>query len=68
MGTPNKVPLILGNSHVTTSKQSLKSRRYLEGHGDLKARLIMGIIGVTIWVIGVMNLLNWGYHMGYRGY
>ena len=25
---------------------------YLEGQGDLGSRLIMGIIGVTIWVIG----------------
>ena len=28
----------------------------LEGQGDLVTRLIMGIIGVTIWVIGVINL------------
>ena len=32
--------------------------RYLEGQGDLVSRLIMGIIGVTIWVIGVINLLT----------
>ena len=31
---------------------------YLEGQGDLVTRLIMGIIGVTIWVIGVINLLT----------
>ena len=31
---------------------------YLEGQGDLVSRLIMGIIGVTIWVIGVINLLT----------
>ena len=31
---------------------------YLEGHGDLITRIIMGIIGVTIWVIGVINLLS----------
>ena len=28
------------------------------GQGDLISRLIMGIIGVTIWVIGVTNLLT----------
>ena len=32
--------------------------KYLGGHGDLVSRLIMGIIGVTIWVIGVINLLT----------
>ena len=31
---------------------------YLEGQGDLVSGLIMGIIGVTIWVIGVINLLT----------
>ena len=31
---------------------------YLEGQGDLISRLIMGIIRVTIWVIGVINLLT----------
>ena len=31
---------------------------YLEGQGDLVTRLIMGIIGVTIWVIKVINLLT----------
>ena len=31
---------------------------YLEGQGDLVTRLMMGIIGVTIWVIGVYNLLT----------
>ena len=31
---------------------------YLEGQGDLVTRLIMGIIGVTMWVIGVINLLT----------
>ena len=31
---------------------------YLEGHGDLVSRLIMEISGVTIWVIGVINLLT----------
>ena len=31
---------------------------YLEGQGDLVSGLIMGIIRVTIWVIGVINLLT----------
>ena len=31
---------------------------FLEGQGDLVSRLIMGIIRVTIWVIGVINLLT----------
>ena len=30
---------------------------YLEGHGDLVSRLIMGIIGVIIWVIGLLSYL-----------
>ena len=29
---------------------------YLEGHGDLVTGLIMGIIGVIIWLIGFINL------------
>ena len=29
---------------------------YLEGHGDLVSGLIMGIVGVIIWLIGVINL------------
>ena len=33
-------------------------RQYLEGQGDLVSRLIMGIIGVIIWVIGVIILLT----------
>ena len=31
---------------------------YLEGHGDLVSRLKIGIIGVTIMVIGAINLLT----------
>ena len=30
----------------------------MEGQGDLVSRLIMGIIGVTIWVIGAIILLT----------
>ena len=32
---------------------------YLEGHGDLVSRFIMGIIGVTLYIY---------IYMGYRGY
>ena len=28
---------------------------YLEGQGDLVSGLIMGIIGVIIWLIGIIN-------------
>ena len=31
---------------------------HLEGQGDLVTRLIMEMIGVTIWVIRVINLLT----------
>ena len=33
-------------------------KEYLEGHGDLVSRLIMGIIGVTIRVIWIINLFT----------
>ena len=35
-----------------------KPQPYLEGHWDLVTRLIMGLTRVTIWVIGLMNLLT----------
>ena len=38
--------------------RSLGFRVYLEGHGDLVSRLIMGIIGVIIWLIGFINLFT----------
>ena len=41
-----------------TDPAASASGRYLEGQGDLVSRLIMGIIRVTIWVIGVINLLT----------
>ena len=31
---------------------------HLEGQGDLVSRLILGIFRVTIWAIGVINLLT----------
>ena len=37
---------------------TLNHKPYLGGQGDLVSRLIMGIDGVTIWVIGVINLLT----------
>ena len=37
--------------------ENIKRGLYLEGHGDLVNRLIMGIAGVMIWLIGVINLL-----------
>ena len=30
---------------------------YLEGHEDLVSRLRMGIIGVIIWLMGVIHLV-----------
>ena len=30
----------------------------MKGHGDLVNRLIMGIIGVFIWLLGVIHLLT----------
>ena len=43
---------------VTTWFPKIGGLQYLEGQGDLVSRLIMGIIRVTIWVIGVINLLT----------
>ena len=44
---------------------------YLEGHGDLVTRLVVGIIWGIIWPIGVINLLlsprdppNFGFRVG----
>ena len=31
---------------------------YLEGHGDLVSRLVMGIIRILIWLIRASSLLN----------
>ena len=31
---------------------------YLEGHGDLVSGLMIGILGLTMRVIGVINLLT----------
>ena len=49
-----------GYLDLTQNPKSLivSKRAFLEGHWDLVSRVIMGIIGVTIWVIGVINLLT----------
>ena len=31
---------------------------YSEGYGDLVSRLILGVIGLLIWLIGAINLLT----------
>ena len=49
------------SSQVKTPENLLRlasTPTYLEGKGDLGSRLVMGIIGVTVWVIGVINLLT----------
>ena len=33
-------------------------RHYLEGHGDLVSRVVIGVTGVIIWLMGVINLLS----------
>ena len=40
------------------SQKDCRRAYYLEGQGDLANRLITGIAGVTIWVIGAINLLT----------
>ena len=42
---------------MTLLSPKLTPRRdYLEGQGDLGSRLIIGIAGVTIWFMGVINI------------
>ena len=36
---------------------TLIPKPYLEGQGDVGSRLITGIFGLIIWLIGVINLL-----------
>ena len=31
---------------------------YLQSHGDLLSRPIMGIVGVAIWILGVISILT----------
>ena len=47
----------LGPKRLLSPEQRIAIGAYLEGQGDLISRLIMGIIRVTIWYIGVINLL-----------
>ena len=45
-------------SFIETTKSKAPTLPYLEGQEDLASRLILGITGVTIWLIGVINLLT----------
>ena len=45
------------NPHPEAPRTIIPSQ-YLEGQVDLVSRLIIGIIQVTIWAIGVINLLT----------
>ena len=47
---------VLGASGCAVLARGIDLSSLLEGQGDLVGRLIMGIIRVTIWVIGVINL------------
>ena len=38
--------------------QRCRHGHYLEGHGDVVTRLIMGITGVILWFIGVISILT----------
>ena len=44
--------------HVHASLHDTAYIAYLEGQGDLVSRLIMGITRVTLWVMGLINLLT----------
>ena len=50
----------LQNNHKGAEDQTVANSRslYLGVQGDLVSRVIMGINGLTIWVIGAMNLLT----------
>ena len=40
----------------------IQDEMHLEGYGDLVNRSKMGITGVSIWLIGVINLLTESHH------
>ena len=40
------------------NQSTLNPKLHLEGQGDLVSTLTMGLIGVTIWVMGVLNPLT----------
>ena len=46
------------NAGRNCKAEATRTFNYLEGHGDLVSRLVRGITGVTIWVIGGINLLT----------
>ena len=48
-------PPVLGHRKPTSTPNQ---KPYLEGQENLVSRLIIGICKVTIWVIGVINLLT----------
>ena len=43
---------------MSSSNRQNDGMLYLEGHGDLVSGLVIRITRVTIWVIGVINLLT----------
>ena len=45
-------------SHCPSPSASPFSTAYLEGQEDVVSRLIMGVIGVIIWLIGGIKLLT----------
>ena len=50
--------LLRGIARLNTAQLKTDLDRNSEGQGDLVTRLIMGIIGGSIWVIGVVTLLT----------
>ena len=55
---PSALSLIVYASEATRCARFPVQGLNLGGQGDLVSRLIMGINGLTIWVIGVINLLT----------
>ena len=50
--------MVMPQSRPKHPSQTILLSRYLEGQRDIVSRLIIGISGVTIWVIGGINLLT----------
>ena len=44
-----------GTASLTLTPQVPPWLQYLEGHGDLESRLVIGITGVITWLIGVIS-------------
>ena len=59
---PSPGTLFAGCEHGILAQDETSSSRLqkpcLGGQGDLVSRLIMGINGLTIWVVGAVNLLT----------